>query len=194
MIIEKTVDTWNELNDELFSESYNSSISRHRSTFAYRGVKVQSWPLRNSLTRLASGRSYDKLEENLLKQFRKYAFPHLLSREDDWHHLSVAQHHGLPTRLLDWTFSPHVALHFALNDEFSFDDTSSATDGAVWKVNFSECHDLLSGGLTGDLDALGARVFSVDALSKRLGTLEELNAVNSPTNTVAVFFEPPSLD
>lgn len=192
MVTEVTVNSWNELNDHFFEDTYNSGINRHRSTFAYRGVSDSNWKMQNSISRSANGKQYTGMEENLLKQFRKYAFPMLASRESDWHHLSVAQHHGLPTRLLDWTYSPHIALHFALYDALAFDSTSASA--AVWKVNFSDCHELLSDGLTDTLAEHGARVFSVESLAAKVPNLRELNSLNSSHTTAAIFFEPPAID
>lgn len=200
MIKEVRAENWNQLNDFFFEGTENLDIGRHRSTFAYRGVGRHSWGLENSLTRAARGLQYSGMEENLLKQFRKYAFPMISSRESDWHHLSVAQHHGLPTRLLDWTYSPLIALHFALNnsDEFdaSYNDATNKeeVESAVWKVNFSDCHKLLPSGLSESLEKYGARVFSVESLADRVKTLEELNSYQTPHSSYAIFFEPPAMD
>lgn len=114
MIKTETADSWEKVNELLFSDTFNSAIQRHRSTFAYRGVANEGHKLVNSLTRL--GNPYPKMEENLLKQFKKYAHRDIVEKNTDWHWLSVAQHYGLPTRLLDWTYSPLIALHFATNN------------------------------------------------------------------------------
>ena len=63
-----------------------------------------------------------KYEMSVLETFKRSAYPHLLSEpKDDWAWLALAQHHGLPTRLLDWTTNPLVALFFAVINDPDFD-------------------------------------------------------------------------
>src|SRR5262245_2326000 len=175
-----TINSWNELNDQLFADTWSPSIKRFRSTFAYRGVSEAGYSLSTSLARL--GRPYPNMERNLLKQFQKYAHKDVVEQDTDWHWLSVAQHHGLPTRLLDWTYSPLVALHFATFDL----DAHPGKDAAVWKVNYSQVHDLLQKSETASLDKLGARIFSVDALSATIKGLDDLDNRSAAKYTIAV--------
>lgn len=187
MIKRKRVHNWADLNDALFEDTWNRTIKRHRSTFAYRGMSNVAFDLRNGLSRL--GKPYPTMEKNLLKQFKKYAHLHVVERDTEWHWLSVAQHYGLPTRLLDWTFSPLVALHFATEDLSAYGD-----DAVVWKVNFSATHTLLQQNLTRRLDELGARIFSIDALAETIPDLQSLDGHNVDGYPIAIFFEPPAID
>ena len=186
-MIEQQVGSWAELNDALFDKTWNPTIHRFRSTFAYRGVSAADYALTNSLTRL--GKRYPGMEENLLKQFKKYAHKHIVERDTEWHWLSIAQHHGLPTRLLDWTYSPFVALHFATDDLDQYQ-----YDGAVWKVNYSDVHELLQKQHTASLDSHGSRIFSVDSLVETIPDLLALDKRSATNYEIAVFFEPPAID
>ena len=182
---EVRVGSWMELVHALY-DIPQTPHGRYRSEFVYRGLADASWRgLETSLMRMKG--DYHKLEGPLLRSFRKYAEPGSLPPGSIWTLLSVAQHHGLPTRLLDWTVSPKVAVHFATAEEEHYDK-----DGVIWCVNVSEAHALLPHELLAILAKEYAFLFSVEMLAE-IATLPEFDSLGGPEGFV-LFFEPPSLD
>ena len=94
-------------------------LSESRKRWLFRGQKEDA-PLRPSLERALKrfGQDIKQLriwEDLLLREFRRHFHRYSLYRPADkleW--LTIMQHHGAPTRLLDWTYSPQVALFFAV--------------------------------------------------------------------------------
>lgn len=76
-------------------------------------------------------------ESAIFNEFMRHLPAHSgVQPSDLWHVLSLAQHHGLPTRLLDWTVNPLVATYFSC-------ERDAAEDSAVWVVwGFNESRDL----------------------------------------------------
>lgn len=110
---------WNDLQDKLFRDSWDTAINRYRSPYAFRGLSDKRYQLSSSLIRL--GGAYVALEQGLLRNFRKYASRSFLPTGSIWEWMAMGQHYGLPTRLIDWTYSPYVALHFATANREKFD-------------------------------------------------------------------------
>lgn len=179
---------WNQLNSELFEDSWYAPHGRFRGPFVFRGMSNATWDLQTSLMRL--GGRYGELENSLLRNFRKYAHRDAAPGDSFWHWLALAQHHGLPTRLLDWTFSPHVAVHFATEDVSEF-----AVDGVIWRVDFIAVHKLLPRSLRKLLVDENAVAFTTSMLDSYAESLVSLDRKLGKSKSPAVLFmEPPSLD
>jgi FRG domain len=178
--VDQRAQSWSELNELLFAETWDESLALHRSTFAYRGCDDASADLSSSLARLGGD---DDLERQLLRAFRKYARQSDVNHDTDWDWLALGQHHGLPTRLLDWTYSPYVALHFATDDAARME-----ADGAVWYIDYVAAHKRLPDHLRDALTRAGADVFTTEMLAEVAPSLDEIEP------NLALFLEPPSFD
>jgi hypothetical protein len=179
------VRSWIELQEVLFADMWQPNLKRFRSPYVFRGLSDVAYRLETSLSRLCG--KFAELEPHLLRNFRKYAHRDIVERDTLWYWLSLAQHHGLPTRLLDWTISPLVAAHFATAHLDKFNK-----DRAIWAINQVKAHQLLPDQLKVMLTQEGADYFTVELLSEAVDSLKALDTL-APPNFV-VFFEPPSMD
>lgn len=103
---------------------------RHASeAWIYRGQRDARWTIRSSLERCAQRTAWPRprrdLEIGIHRRFQRHAHLYVASlpHDDDvveW--LALARHYGAPTRLVDWTYSFHVALFFAAREADPNDD------------------------------------------------------------------------
>jgi hypothetical protein len=111
--------------------------------WCFRGQASAEWSLRSSLSRhvevsKVSEQVWGLQESRIRRIFQRkcHLFLDDLPEKDELEWLALMQHHGAPTRLLDFTFSPYVAAFFALE--------RATNDAAVWAINLpllSTIHD-----------------------------------------------------
>ena len=113
----------------------------------YRGTGDASYSLTPSLFRHKKAKSQSdlkRLELDLNDTFEMRSLPYAESRDwakDEWERLFFMQHYRVPTRLLDWSGSPLVSMHFAVTS-VGLDKLGNAlTDVAVWVLDPARWND-----------------------------------------------------
>lgn len=186
MTTDIVVTSLGELIDKVTPAEPDPRTGRRRDTGVYRGSAESARTLLTSLDRLG-GRPHEKrsLESHILRNYARQSRPHVDVATDDWELLFSAQHHGVPTRLLDWTYSPLVAAHFATAVP------AREQDRAIWRLDWRAVHRRFGfpelSLFTRDLDAV---------LNGGRGTLTPWTLFDDwdPKREFACMVEPPSLD
>ena len=212
--------SWEELNSFLFLDSWDERIGKHRLRHVFRGSgNASAHTLRTSIQRLGDLAHIRTVEPAMIRAFRRYAAACVaggavaastgaggaaLGRDASvWEWLTVAQHHGLPTRLLDWTHNPMIAAHFVTDRPEDL-----CADGAIWCVDpaalNSRSEEFRRWNLGRPQGAKVLGVFAIEQLEEychdnapahakpgsRISSLEMFDA----TQLRCAFLEPPSID
>lgn len=126
-IVQRPIDSWSE---------FVGIIQKWQGfrNWCFRGQADARWPLKSSLTRhievsKVCQEAWELQETRIRRIFERksHLFLDDVPKHDEIEWLALMQHHGSPTRLLDFTWSPYVAAFFALE--------RATDDAAVWAIN-----------------------------------------------------------
>ena len=190
MVDERKITNLDELWGIISDQKYVDKLKRYRSSTLYRGLPRASYHLETTLSRNSKGKA-PVVEEPILRNFAKYASIDDPSLDESvWRRLIIGQHHGLPTRLLDWTYSPLVALHFATSGGPLAEMEDE--DCAVWAIDIEELNSLLPLRYQDVLRRRSAYLFTVDMMNDLVGSLGDYD--EDMREDSMVLLEPPSID
>lgn len=126
---EKKINTWNDFINIIHSLNLETDYLSH---WAFRGQPNSEWTLKPGLARILSKYKIQhlqgiKVETTLIREFEsnylhfnEVSIPNY-KQNRELVYMSQLQHYGCPTRFLDWTESPYVAMYFAVSTDFEND-------------------------------------------------------------------------
>jgi hypothetical protein len=179
------ISTLGELIDRVTPTEPDPATGRLRDYGVYRGASNADAPMLTALDRLGginSPHSKAHVEEHILRNFIRYSRAHLPHPPaNEWELLIAAQHHGLPTRLMDWSYSPLVAAHFATS-------ARSQTDRVIWRLDWKKIHRAF------DLPELAFLIEDLDRIFGEDGSFTPWKLFAQESRSFACLIDPPSLD
>lgn len=189
-IREVRITTMEELGELLYDHPFDKKIGRNRDLYVYRGLPDVNYKLVTTLQRCCKSKKKE-IEKSLYDNFAKYAeLEDATIRNSVWRCMILGQHHGLPTRLLDWSKSPLIALHFATTEDDM--DNLDRRDCVVWRLDVEKLHAKLPYKYLTEMEQAGQHIFSVDMLQ---ATCDNLNGYDADMgNKYMVIMEPPTMD
>ncbi len=180
------VRSWEDLQKAIFDGVWDPQVLRYRANFVYRGMGRADWGLFPSLNRVCG---HDlSLEKQLLRSLKKYGYADLRPDATVWQTLVIGQQFGLPTRLLDWTYSPLVAAHFATEDQSLYD-----RDGIIFCADVDGMNRRLPPVFREKLLIEKCSVFTMDMMEHAAHSLDTLGELQVRGRPFALFFEPASV-
>ena len=190
MIKEVTISDLEGLAAFITEQEYREDLDRYRNSYLYRGMPNSSFKMETSLHRNCK-HLQKQLEPAILENFAKYAVigdPTIA--ESVWRQMILGQHYGLPTRLLDWTHSALVGLHFATAEDNMA--LMEKHDCMVWRIDMNEMHRLLPNRYQEIVNRKQSTIFSVDMLLEAADSLSEYDS--DMGDSAMVIIEPPSIN
>ena len=162
-ILERRIYNFNQLHD-IFSEYRKNNI------WLFRGHSDVSWKLVPKVARNPYKETRDKV---FFDSWKRRAIEFYPTIDNDWEFLSIAQHHGLATRLLDWSFNPLVAAFFAVQEIKECDAVIIAYHNP-WDVDKKIYPD--------PFEAEGIRKFKPNANARRIISQGGVFTIHNPPN------------
>lgn len=183
------ISTLEQLMPLISEQEYRPELKRNRSGYLYRGMPNVSYKMVTSLSRCC-GYLQKTLEPAILNNFAKYAIweDHTVA-QSVWNQMITGQHNGLPTRLLDWSHSALVALHFATTEENLAEMEDH--DCVVWRIDMQEQISHLPEKYRLAVGRAQTTLFSVEMLTKITDSLYQYDEDMGDHSMVII--EPPSI-
>lgn len=135
--------------DELLN-FIKSLYSIHKNRLWFRGVANDKWDLIPSIQRTQHRIESERFITNDFYIMAKQVMEQAPIKKNYSAWMSIMQHFGLPTRLLDWSSSPLVAIFFAVEEYKKY-------------PNFDACIWILAPGLLNEAEGFGNCIYPVDA-------------------------------